>query len=158
MVRRLCVTVFVILTLTLPVWSQAPVPPVTTRDLVAALIDTLRDPDVEVRTYGAIALAAVGAEAVDPLVTTLADKNPSARAAAAYSLGVMGAPATPGIAALVKTLKDESTDVRRQAAQALGRILSAQKAPSGTLFQPVPRPPEPLPPPPMIPAPAGARR
>lgn len=138
--------------------SQSPAPPPAVREVVAALIDTLRDNDVEVRTYAAVALAAVGVEAVDPLVAMLTDKNTAARAAAAYALGVMGAPATPSIAALVKILKDDSTDVRRQAAQALGRILTAQKAPSGSLFQPVPRPPDPLPPPPAIPAPTGAGR
>lgn len=156
--RHLCLSALAIVGLAGEVRPQSPAPPLATRDLIAALIDTLRDTDVEVRTYAAVALAAVGGEAVDPLVTTLTDKNSSARAAAAYALGVMGAPATPGIPPLVKTLKDESSDVRRQAAQALGRILTAQKAPTGTLFQPAPRPPDPLPPPPVIPSPAGAGR
>lgn len=155
--RPLHLAAVTVLTLVGPVWPQVPTPPLATREIVAALIDTLRDPDVEVRTYSAVALAAVGTEAVDPLIVTLADKNPSARAYAAYSLGVMGSPAAPSIGPLVKTLKDESTDVRRQAAQALSRILSAQKVSTGTLLSPAPRPSE-MPPSPMFPAPAGTGR
>ncbi|MFO0808410.1 MAG: HEAT repeat domain-containing protein [Gemmataceae bacterium] len=154
--RPLCLASFAMVAAFGTSHAQPTGTPVPTRDLVAALIDTLRDADVEVRTYAATALAAVGTDAVEPLVATLSDKNPAARAAAAYALGQMGAPAAPGTAALVKALKDEVADVRRQSAQAIGRILLAQKPPATSLFQPLPTPPDAAPPP-AFPAPEKPR-
>jgi hypothetical protein len=124
-----------------------PVLPVPTRDLVPALIDALRDPDSDVRLNAAVALAAVGPDAVESLTAALNDRNPDARAGAAYALGLIGAPAAPATAELIKKLKDDETEVRRQTAQALGRIVAASRYPI------VGTPPTlgPVPPPPVFP-------
>jgi HEAT repeat protein len=115
-------------------------------DLVQALTETLKDTDPDARVNAAIALAAIGAPAVDALTAALGDPNRDGRAAAAYSLGVMGADATPAVPTLVKSLKDAEADVRRQAAQALSRILLSQR-----LSTPGPQVMPPPPPPPVFP-------
>lgn len=121
-------------------------PPVTTRDLITALVDSLRDTDSEVRLYAAAALGNIGAEAVAPLTAALQDPTREARAAAAYALGQIGAPARPATPALMKALKDGEKEVRRQAAQALGRIIAAERMPSSTYVAPPSAPPPVFPP------------
>jgi hypothetical protein len=115
-----------------PPVAPEPPAPVTTHDLIAALIESLRDTDSEVRLYSAAALGNVGAEAVAPLTTALQDRVPVARAAAAYALGQIGAPARSATPLLMKALKDNEKEVRRQAAQALGRIIAADRLPTST--------------------------
>jgi hypothetical protein len=54
----------------------------------------------------------------------------------------MGADATPALPTLVRSLKDAEADVRRQAAQALSRILLSQRLSTpGPLVVPPPPPP-----------------
>ena len=120
--------------------------PMPVPDLVQALTETLKDTDPDARVNAAIALAAIGAPAVDALTAALGDPNRDGRAAAAYSLGVMGGEATPAVPTLVKSLKDAEADVRRQAAQALSRILLSQR-----LSTPGPQVVPPPPPPPVFP-------
>jgi HEAT repeat protein len=115
-----------------PPEPPTPALPVPTRTLVTALIAVLGDLDGEVRLSAAVALANVGAEAVEPLTATLSDKNSDARASAAYGLGLIGGPAAPATEALIKALKDEEREVRRQAAQALARIVAGTKPQSAT--------------------------
>lgn len=133
----------------LPETGMAPRLPVATKAIVAALIGALQDADLEVRTNAAIALANVGTDAVDALTATLADRNKDARAAAAYALGQIGGPAASATESLMKALKDEDKEVRRQSAQALSRIIAGTKASPGerTLTPPVPIPPGDAPPP-----------
>jgi HEAT repeat protein len=128
--------------------AQPPEPPkLPVPDLVKALIDTLKDADGEVRIYAGNALAAIGQPAVESLTTTLSDPNRDARAAAAYALGQMGADAAPATTALVKSLKDSEIDVRRQAAQALSRIVLSQRLPSLPVQPLLPQLTAPVPPP-----------
>ena len=130
-----------------PPAAPEPSAPVTTRDLITALIESLRDTDSEVRLYAAAALGNIGAEAVAPLTTALQDPTREARAAAAYALGQIGAPARPATPSLMKALKDGEKEVRRQAAQALGRIIAAERMPSSTYAtMPTPAPPPVFPP------------
>lgn len=127
--------------------AQAPDPPplsVAAPQLTAALIVALADTDFEVRVNAANALAALGPPAVESLITSLGSANRDVRSAAAYALGQMGADAAPAAAGLLRVLKDTDTDVRRQSAQALGRILLAQRFPGGT--QPAVQPVQPPPP------------
>jgi HEAT repeat protein len=132
--------------------AQTPEPPkLPVPDLVKALIDTLKDADGEVRIYSGNALAAIGPPAVEALTTTLSDPNRDARAAAAYALGQMGADAAPATAALVKALKDSEIDVRRQAAQALSRIVLSQRLPTIPI-QPLLPLQQPSVPPPVFPS------
>ncbi|HEY8506610.1 MAG TPA: HEAT repeat domain-containing protein, partial [Gemmataceae bacterium] len=87
----------------------------------------------------AIALAALGSEAVPRLIEALKDPSPLRRAAAAYALGQTGADGAPAVRPLLMALKDGDREVRRQVSYALSRILAA----------PRPEVPEPLPPPPL---------
>jgi hypothetical protein len=89
------------------------------KDLVPALIESLKDSDPEVRQAAAATLAHVGREAVAPLVEVLKDKDRQIRANAAYVLGQIGTPAQEAVPALTKVLKDEDKEVRRRAAFAL---------------------------------------
>lgn len=124
--------------------AMPPATPVPTRDVVGGLIDALKDADYEVRYYVATALSAIGSDAVEPLIRALEDKLATTRSAAAYALGQLGPPAAPATAALLKALKDTDTDVRRNAALALGRIIASVRA--GALSS------EPAPPPLLPPA------
>lgn len=126
---------------------ELPKIPVPTPDLVSALIEVLRDTDPEVRINAGNALAAIGTPAVNSLIHSLGHRNREARSAAAYALGQMGADAAPAATALVRALKDADTDVRRQATQALSRILLAQRVPPGLLPPAIP----PATPPPVFP-------
>jgi HEAT repeat protein len=75
------------------------------------------------------------------LTKTLGGTNRDARAAAAYALGQIGGLAAPATEPLVKALKDEEKEVRRQAAQALGRIVAGARPQAGEqrpLIPPVP--------------------
>ena len=128
--RPLAFTIF--LTIAGQVPSQPPDPPtpvlpIPTRDVVAALIESLGDADPEVRQNAAVSLAYAGTDAVEPLTNTLRGANHDARAAAAYALGQIGGPAAPATPALVKALKDDDKEVRRQASQALGRIIAGTR-------------------------------
>jgi hypothetical protein len=145
---RVCLILLVGLLLAAkPAVQEPPATPVTTRDLVAALIESLRDTDSEVRQYAAVALANLGADAVEPLTVALRDKTREARAAAAYALGQIGGAARAATPQLMRALRDPEKEVRRQAAQALGRIVAADKVPAnGYLVPPPPAPPPVFPP------------
>lgn len=127
--------------------AQPPEPPklpLPVREVVAALIETFKDVDPEVRVNSANALAALGESAVKPLMAVLVDPKAEVRAAAAYALGLMGVDAVPSVAGLVKLLKDGDKEVRRQSTQALSRILLAQRQPLVPLNIPGVSPPVPL--------------
>ena len=95
--------------------------------VIPSLIATLRDPDIETRAYAGAALAALGVQAIDPLLEALQDKDRLARAGAAYALSQLGIAAGPAKTQLLNALKDEDKDVRRQAAYALSRLLTAER-------------------------------
>ena len=90
----------------------------------AALVGALRDKDPEVRAAAAISLGDhADAGAVAPLASALSDKNYFVRAQAARALGVNGRAAVQAVPALMALLtKDEDSEVKRQAAGALGQI------------------------------------
>jgi HEAT repeat protein len=98
------------------------------KELIPTLIEALNDSDLEVRQYSALALAAVGADALPALKEALQDKCRERRSAAAYALGQMGASAREAIPELLKTVQDEDTMVKRSAAQALSRIITRDVA------------------------------
>jgi hypothetical protein len=96
------------------------------KDLIPGLMDALKDTDPEVRQHTAMALAALGREAISPLIKALEDPVKEKRASAAYALGQMGHNANEAIPALLKTLKDDEATVRRSASQAISRVLSGE--------------------------------
>lgn len=78
--------------------------------------------DWGVRETAADALARIGDAAVPSLVETLQDPDREVRAQAARALARMGPRAEPAIPALIAALKDSDKEVRMGAARALGQI------------------------------------
>lgn len=107
---------------------QPPVPRPDDAAVVVRLVDALRDPDVEVRQHLGAALAKLPADAVGPLTVALKDAVPARRAGAAYALGLIGEPASAALPGLLDALTDADLEVRRQASQAVGRVITARPA------------------------------
>lgn len=78
--------------------------------------------DWGVRETAADALARIGDAAVPSLVETLEDPDRDVRAQAARALARMGPRAEPAIPALIAALNDSDKEVRMGAARALGQI------------------------------------
>lgn len=78
--------------------------------------------DWGVRETAADALARIGDAAVPSLVETLQDPDRDVRAQAARALARMGPRAEPAIPALIAALNDSDKEVRMGAARALGQI------------------------------------
>ncbi len=131
------------------------------KELVPGLIDALKDPDASVRQHSAMALAALGRDAIKSLAEAIRDPNVEKRAAAAYAFGQMGYQAREAIPVLLTALKDEQAVVRRNAAQAISRVLSSEGVAYGRIGFPGMMPPRPIgagiaAPPLTLPAPPGA--
>ena len=76
---------------------------------VPALIETLNDPDQQVRAQAATALARMGPKAgpaIDALVHALDDPNEEVRRGAARALGQIGPEAEEAVPALIQAIKD----------------------------------------------------
>ena len=95
------------------------------KELVTALVDILEDNDADVRASVAQALAKIGKQSVEPLVSILKDKDKSAalRANAAYILGQIGPQAREALPPLTKALKENDKDLRKRAAFAIANIV-----------------------------------
>lgn len=96
-------------------------------DVITPLIAALREPDPQLRSHIAAALAAIGSPTVDPLLAALGDKDRIMRANAAYAISQVGLPAIAAKEPLLKMLKDDDREVRRQAAFALSKLLQAER-------------------------------
>jgi HEAT repeat protein len=99
----------------------------------AALKAALKNPDEKARIVAIDGLAKLGPgaqDAVDDLVTQLADESASAsvRAHAAWALGCVGKGAKSAAPALVKTAADPDFHVRRESVEALKAIGDADVA------------------------------
>ncbi|MGA2090635.1 MAG: HEAT repeat domain-containing protein [Endomicrobiales bacterium] len=94
---------------------------------VPALVDSLKNPDVDTRALAVEALGWVGLSGASGLVEALRDTNSTIRYNAAFSL-VNSTDASFAVPVLIKALKDEDVVFRRNAAEALGRIGSAAKS------------------------------
>ena len=125
---RIAASLFAFGWLSLPLTAAPPAP--TDSELIAKLIAALKDSDPDVRANLAQALAKIGLPAVEPLVEALADPLPDRRAGAAYALGLLGSPANSALPQLLDLLDDKETDVRRQASQAIVRVLPSAKLPA----------------------------
>lgn len=90
----------------------------------AALATALLDRELEIRAAAAVSLGDhPDAGAVASLASALSDKNDFVRAQAARALGVNGRSAAQTVTALIALLtKDVDSEVKRQAANALGQI------------------------------------
>ncbi|MDN7011723.1 HEAT repeat domain-containing protein [Methanoculleus sp. FWC-SCC3] len=88
-----------------------------------ALVRTLRDGETADRMVAASDLAALGRDALPPLLSALDDPDPRLRMWAAYTLGMIGdAEAVP---ALMEALEDADPGVVKWAAAALRGIRDA---------------------------------
>jgi HEAT repeat protein len=121
------------------------------RRAVEPLIEALGDENLNVREKAAEALAKIGQQAVEPLIEVLRDKNSNIRKKAAEALGRIGdsravrpliivaskdeswwvqGEATkalvkigkPAVEPLIEALRDKNSNIRKKAAEALGRI------------------------------------
>lgn len=108
------------------VFAPAAEPMDTDREqTVTALIEALKDPDVEVRQNLAFALAALEPVSMKPLIRTLRDASPERRSGAAMAIGLIGpAAAKESVSPLLQALKDPVLDVRRQVSFALSQVLA----------------------------------
>ena len=89
-------------------------------DLLARLLQSLREDDMWLRMAATAALLALGEAAVPGLTNALQDERAAVRRAAAKALGKLGSAAA--LADLLRALTDSDVGTRRFAAQALGRI------------------------------------
>jgi len=99
---------------------------------IAPLLDALKGRDESGRRHAAEALAEIGEPAVDILKTELTNTHSSVRKHAAAALGIIGLPQAVralgkirdkrAVRALISAQKDDVVEVRREAAEALGRI------------------------------------
>ncbi len=91
------------------------------------LVRKLRDPDPEVRAFAAYYLKNLGDEsAIEPLIVAMGDPEPAVRQGAVHSLAVLGFRTKQGrvVSHVEYALEDESPEVRKEAAMALGAWLS----------------------------------
>jgi HEAT repeat protein len=114
--------------------------PMTTAEIIPALIQSLDDPDGEVRQNLAAALANLGETAVPALIEALEDVNPERRMGAATALGMVRPPPQSAIPALLRVVKDQNDGVRRNASFALSRIVGRAK-PAANSADAAPLPP-----------------
>ena len=108
-------------------------------DAVPALIQTLRDQDVEgfVRENAAEALGSIGKDAKDAvpaLIQALKDESIGVREDAAYLLGKIGSEDT--VPALKQALKDQGWRVRGRVVTALGNIGTPEALKAVEEYQP----------------------
>jgi HEAT repeat protein len=111
----LCLMVFLLWTSNS--WAQ-----VTVDAKIAPLVEKLIDLSARVRLEAHDALVSIGSGAVPTLVETLNNPDCNIRWRAAWVLGDMGAEAASGVPALTKALQDEDAQVRMYAVLALGAI------------------------------------
>jgi hypothetical protein len=110
-----------------PPGYPTPTRPMDLKELIPPLLDALKDSDADVRQSAAGALAAIGREAVAPLLKVFEDKDKDkdTRAGIAFVFGQMGAQGREALPALTKSLKDkeEDKDVRRKAVASIHLIV-----------------------------------
>lgn len=95
--------------------------------MISDLVTQLKDPDPEVRSFAAYYLKNLGDEsAIEPLIMAVNDPEPSVRQSAVHSLAVLGFRTKQKhvIDHVEYALSDDSPDVRREAAIALGAWLA----------------------------------
>lgn len=92
-----------------------PIPELT----INALVATLADPDIAIRSLAARALVKIGAPAAPSMASLLESKNHNKQIGAGFALSKMKTQAVP---ALAKTLNTEEPIVRAKAAWILGRM------------------------------------
>ena len=92
------------------------------KELVPALIKSLRDSDQEVAHAAVTALGNLGGDALPALIEALQAKDKTLRCRAAMALGKLRSADQSAVNALLSALEDEEVEVRREAARALAAV------------------------------------
>jgi HEAT repeat protein len=103
------------------------------KEAIPALIDVLKDPDVQMRRNAELALISLAGgydgepkmdirEAIAALTVATEDKDNNVRAWAAHALAEIGPDAKPAVPALIKLLSDPDEGPRNDSCMALGDI------------------------------------
>lgn len=112
--------------------DSSPLP--TAPPTIDELIESLSNPDYQVRLVATYTLRDMGsnaAPAVPALIVTLSDDVSDVRASSANALGEIGPGAAPAVPALVNVLRlDVYVHARAAAAEALGKIGDASAVPT----------------------------
>jgi HEAT repeat protein len=87
---------------------------------ISALLVGLKSTGLSGKSYRFELLVKIGTPALEPLITTLKDKDENVREYAAQALGELGD--ARAVEPLIITLKDKDKNVREYAAKALGKI------------------------------------
>ncbi len=90
------------------------------QELMHMLTEVLGSDEISIRWKAAVALTEIGAPAVDDLMNCLLDPRACVRSSAAWVLGNIGD--LRAVPVLQRFLEDSSRDVRKEAAEALGKI------------------------------------
>jgi HEAT repeat protein len=112
---------------TLPEIKEACIAVGGEEDLMHLLTEVLGSDEMSVRWKAAVALTEIGSSAVRDLIGCLYDPREYVRSSAAWVLGNIGD--SRAIPSLRRNLNDISSDVRKEAAEALGKLV--QGRPSG---------------------------
>ncbi|MDD1679143.1 MAG: HEAT repeat domain-containing protein [Methanomicrobiales archaeon] len=108
-------------------------------DVVPLLTGVLGSEETSVRWKAAVALTGMGVPAVEKMIGCLSDPRAFVRSSAAWVLGNIGD--RRAVSRLRKSLEDPSPDVRKEASEALGKLMKggeSQKEGNGTRAGPVP--------------------
>jgi HEAT repeat protein len=98
-------------------------------DLTSLLTEVLGSDEISVRWKAAVALTELGSPAVDTLIACLSDPRACVRSSAAWVLGNIGdARAAP---ALQRLQEDPSADVRKEVAEAFGKLVDDRSRMAG---------------------------
>ncbi|MDP6380223.1 MAG: HEAT repeat domain-containing protein, partial [Phycisphaerae bacterium] len=101
-------------------WAVRGVAPLKDDRCFEPLVEALKDENAEVRQAAVEGLAMLGADAIEPLIMeALHEKDPIVMEVIAKAFVRIG---TPAVEALLEALADDNWQVRRAAAEALGRI------------------------------------
>jgi HEAT repeat protein len=105
-------------------------------EVVAALMEALKDEDNLVGISAATKLGQIGQPALKPLIEALKDQQPRVRHRAAIALGLMGPRAKAAVPLLIELLKDDDFSVKTSAGIALKQIDPAAAKREGVLHCP----------------------
>jgi HEAT repeat protein len=94
------------------------------RDLIHLLIEVLGSEETSVQWKAAVALTEIGPSAVEDLIACQSDPRVCVRSSAAWILGNIGD--IRAVPVLQRYLEDTSGEVRKEAAEALGKLAAAR--------------------------------
>ena len=91
------------------------------------LINSLNDPDWDVRNYIEDILVKIGDQAVEPLIAALGNKDMDIQRESARALGRIGN--KKALEPLIARLNDDNVDLRKEVAVAIDKIVDKGRTP-----------------------------